>query len=120
VIVNQDDPLKAQLVDDRITSLLTQANLLLSGQITKVALNYEQILANGGEFQIPFLGQTVQVLGLLNAQKVLDAIATQLPPQQRPGGSPGERLRPPRPAEPGPGQQPAGLGPPAESRWTSR
>ena len=28
VIVNNDDPLKAQLVDDRISSLLTQANLL--------------------------------------------------------------------------------------------
>ncbi|MFL5908062.1 MAG: ABC transporter permease, partial [Solirubrobacterales bacterium] len=30
VIVNEDDPLKARLVDDRISSLLTEANLKLS------------------------------------------------------------------------------------------
>jgi ABC-2 type transport system permease protein len=83
VIVNQDDPLKAQVVDDRIRSLLTQANLLLSGKITDVAANYERILANGGEFTIPFLGQTVNVLGLRNAEKVLLSIQKQLPPDQR-------------------------------------
>jgi ABC-2 type transport system permease protein len=64
VLVNQDNPLKAQVVDDRITSLLTQANLLLSAKITDVAVNYEKILARGGEFTIPFLGQTIQILGL--------------------------------------------------------
>ena len=37
VIVNNDDPLKAQLVDDRISSLLTQANLLISEKISGVA-----------------------------------------------------------------------------------
>jgi hypothetical protein len=83
VIVNQDDPLKAQIVDDRIRSLLTQANLLLSQKITDVAVNYEKILANGGEFTIPFLGQTVNVLGLRNAERVLLSIQKQLPPNQR-------------------------------------
>jgi hypothetical protein len=83
VIVNQDDPLKAQLVDDRISSLLTQANLLLSAKISDVASNYEKILANGGEFEIPFLGQTVHVLGLGKAATILKAVEASLPPSQR-------------------------------------
>ena len=53
VIVNDDDPLKAQVVDDRISSLLTQANLLLSEKISGVAGDYEQILANGGRVHHP-------------------------------------------------------------------
>jgi ABC-type multidrug transport system permease subunit len=83
VLVNQDDPLKAQIVDDRISSLLTQANLLLSAKISNVAANYEKILANGGEFEIPFLGQTVRVLGLQKAATILDSIQADLPPDQR-------------------------------------
>jgi ABC-2 type transport system permease protein len=83
VIVNQDDPLKAQIVDDRISSLLTQANLLLSDKISDVASNYERILANGGDFEIPFLGQTVHVLGLQKSAAILNSIQGSLPPQQR-------------------------------------
>jgi ABC-type multidrug transport system permease subunit len=83
VLVNQDDPLKAQIVDDRISSLLTQANLLLSDKISNVASNYERILANGGDFEIPFLGQTVHVLGLQKAAAILDSIQGSLPPRQR-------------------------------------
>jgi len=83
VLVNQDDPLKAQVVDDRISSLLTRANLLLSEKITDVAVNYEQILANGGEFEIPFLGQTVQVLGLERSEQILRSLERSLPPEQR-------------------------------------
>jgi ABC-type multidrug transport system permease subunit len=83
VLVNQDDPLKAQIVDDRISSLLTQANLLLSGKISDVASNYEKILANGGDFEIPFLGQTVHVLGLQKSAQILSSIQGSLPPQQR-------------------------------------
>jgi hypothetical protein len=83
VIVNQDDPLKAQLVDDRIRALLTQANLQLSQRITEVAAEYERILSNGGEFEIPFLGQTVQILGLANAERILDTLAAAAPSPER-------------------------------------
>jgi ABC-type multidrug transport system permease subunit len=83
VIVNNDDPLKAEVVDDRISSLLTQANLLLSSKISGVASNYEKILANGGEFEIPFLGQTVHILGLQRSEKLLNEVAASLPPAQR-------------------------------------
>jgi len=83
VLVNQDDPLKAQIVDDRISSLLTEANLLLSDRITDVAVNYEQLLATGGEFEIPFLGQTVHVLGLERSEQILRSLEGSLPPAQR-------------------------------------
>ncbi len=83
VIVNNDDPLKAQVVDDRIRSLLTQANLLLSEKISNVAGNYEQILANGGSFEIPFINQTVHILGLRKAEQILNQVEAGLPPAQR-------------------------------------
>jgi ABC-2 type transport system permease protein len=83
VIVNEDDPLKAQVVDDRITSLLTEANLLLSRRITDVAVSYERILSEGGEFTIPFLGQTVEILGLKRTEQILNEVAPTLPPEQR-------------------------------------
>jgi ABC-2 type transport system permease protein len=83
VIVNDDDPLKAQVVDDRIRSLLTQANLLLSQKISDVAGNYEQILADGGSFEIPFINQTVHILGLRKAEEILNQVETSLPPAQR-------------------------------------
>src|SRR5262245_12946225 len=83
VLVNQDDPLKAQVVDDRINSLLNTANQLLSQKISDVAVNYEQILANGGEFEIPFLSQTVHVLGLERSEQILRQIERTLPPGQR-------------------------------------
>jgi ABC-2 type transport system permease protein len=83
VLVNQDDPLKAELVDDRISSLLNEANLLLSERITDVAINYEQLLASGGEFEIPFLNQTVNVLGLERSEQILRSVQGSLPPAQR-------------------------------------
>ena len=83
VIVNDDDPLKAQVVDDRIRSLLTQANLLLSQKISDVAGNYERILANGGSFEIPFINQTVHILGLQKAEEILKQVEANLPPADR-------------------------------------
>jgi ABC-type multidrug transport system permease subunit len=83
VLVNEDDPLKVQIVDDRISSLLTEANLLLSDRIVDVASNYERILADGGEFEIPFLGQTVQILGLQRSEEILRSLEGSLPRAQR-------------------------------------
>ena len=83
VLINQDDPLKAQLVDDRIRSLLTEANLKLSDRIVQVAANYQRILEKGGKFEIPLLGQTVNILGLKEADKVLAEVAASAPPDQR-------------------------------------
>jgi ABC-2 type transport system permease protein len=83
VLVNDDDPLKAQVVDDRINSLLNQANQLLSQKISDVAVNYERILADGGAFEIPFLSQTVHILGLARSEQILRQVERTLPPAQR-------------------------------------
>jgi ABC-type multidrug transport system permease subunit len=80
VYVNEDDPVKARLVDDRIQALLTEANLILSDRISKELLRYLEILISGGEFNVPVLDQTIQVLGLQNAESILRSVQAQLPP----------------------------------------
>lgn len=77
VIVNEEDPVKARLVDDRISALLGEANLRVSNQLSGVLLGYLDLLLNGGD--LGFLGQSLQVLGLENTQKILTAVARKLP-----------------------------------------
>ncbi|OLE37777.1 MAG: hypothetical protein AUG48_03655 [Actinobacteria bacterium 13_1_20CM_3_68_9] len=77
VLVNEEDPVKARLVDDRISSLVTQANLKLSKQVTRISANYLTLLLRGGNFNL--LGQTFNVLGLKNTQRILEAVRPQLP-----------------------------------------
>ncbi len=79
VFVNEDDPVKARLVDDRISSLLTEANLILSDRISQELLRYLDVLISGGDVSIPLLGQ-IQVLGLQNAENILRSVQAQLPP----------------------------------------
>ncbi|MBM3666874.1 MAG: hypothetical protein FJW90_05235 [Actinobacteria bacterium] len=83
VYVNEDDPVKARLVDDRITALLTEANLRLSEEISAQLLGYLDILVEGGEFEIPLLGQTIEVLGLERTERGLEAIRGQTSGEQR-------------------------------------
>ena len=84
VLVNEDDPLKAQLVDDRIQSLVTEANLIVSQQVSDQAAVYLDVLIEGGSFDIPLLGQTVDILGLERSAEVLEAIGPEVPEQLRP------------------------------------
>ena len=97
MIVNEEDPVKAQLVDDRITTLLAQANLAIARRIATKAANYLNLLIDGGNFAV--LGQTIEILGLRATAQILDAL--------RPGAAaraaarlarPGDPLRRPRPA----------------------
>jgi ABC-2 type transport system permease protein len=83
VYVNEDDPVKAGLVDDRISALITEANLILSDEISKQLLGYLDILVEGGEFEIPFLGQTIDVLGLERSQRILQAVRAEVTGPQR-------------------------------------
>ncbi len=78
VLVNEEDPVKANLVDDRISALITQANLKLSKKVTRLAANYLTLLLRGGHLSL--LGQTLNVLGLKNTQRILEAIEPELPP----------------------------------------
>jgi ABC-type multidrug transport system permease subunit len=77
VLVNEEDPVKANLVDDRISALINQANLKLSKKVTRLAANYLTLLLRGGNLSL--LGQTLNVLGLKNTQHILEAIQPELP-----------------------------------------
>jgi ABC-2 family transporter protein len=80
VLVNEDDPVKAQLVDDRISALITEANLILSQRVSEQAAEYLDLLVAGGEFTIPLLGQTLDILGLERSEQILKGVRAELPP----------------------------------------
>jgi hypothetical protein len=76
VYVNEEDPVKAQLVEDRIQSLITEANLIVSRQISETAASYLDLLLEGGDFE--FLGQGLEVLGLRRSQEILERIQAEI------------------------------------------
>lgn len=77
VLVNEEDPVKAQLVDDRIDSLLSDANLRVSQRVTEISAGYLEILLEGGS--LGFLGQQFEILGLRGAEEILRGIRAGLP-----------------------------------------
>ena len=79
VLVNEDDPVKASLVDDRISALVTEANLILSQRISDEAATYLDLLIEGGVFDLPLIGE-FDVLGLERSNQILEALRQQLPP----------------------------------------
>ena len=72
VIVNQEDPIKERLVDDRITSLLAQANLKIAREVARISTSYLHLIQRGGTFSL--LGQPIQVLGLADSDRILRAL----------------------------------------------
>lgn len=72
VLVNEEDPVKAQLVDDRIDSLLSDANLRVSQRVSEISTGYLDILLEGGS--LGFLGQEFEILGLRGAEEILREI----------------------------------------------
>jgi ABC-type transport system involved in cytochrome c biogenesis permease component len=78
VLVNEEDPVKARLVSDRIDSLVTDANLKVSRKVVQAAAGYIGLIVRGGELN--FLGQAFDVLGLSKAAQILGELAVRLPP----------------------------------------
>lgn len=78
VIVNEEDPVKARLVNDRINSLLTQANLVIARQISHEGGKFVGLVVHGGQFTV--LGQAIQILGLGTTTRILHAVRATLPP----------------------------------------
>jgi ABC-type transport system involved in cytochrome c biogenesis permease component len=78
VIVNEQDPVKAQLVNDRINSLMTQANLVIARRIAHEGGKFVGLVVHGGQFTV--LGQAIQILGLGTTTKILHAVRASLPP----------------------------------------
>jgi ABC-2 type transport system permease protein len=85
VLVNEEDPVKAGLVDDRISSLVTQANLRISKEVSHISANYLTLLTQGGTFNL--LGQTLDILGLNNSERILERVRSDLPPDSPVAGS---------------------------------
>ena len=77
VIVNEEDPVKARLVNDRIDSLLTQANLVIARQIANEGGKFIGLVLDGGQFSV--LGQTIEILGLANTARILRVVRATLP-----------------------------------------
>jgi hypothetical protein len=78
VIVNEEDPVKARLVNDRINSLLTQANLVIARRIVGEGGKFLGLVLDGGQFSV--LGQTIEILGLRNSARILAELRPAVPP----------------------------------------
>jgi ABC-2 type transport system permease protein len=82
VIVNEGDPLKAQVVDDRIESLLGQANLFIAKRIAAEGGRYLNLVVDGGRYEV--LGAPIGILGLRSSARILQSLRPALPASQRP------------------------------------
>jgi len=78
VLVNEEDPVKAQLVNERITTLLAQANLAIARRIATEGGHYLDLLVNGGNLEV--IGQSFNILGLRATAQILGALEPALPP----------------------------------------
>lgn len=81
VIVNEENPLKAQAVDDRVTALLARANLFIARQIAKEGGRYLSLVVEGGDFDV--LGQPIEILGLRAVATILESLRPAVPPGRR-------------------------------------
>jgi ABC-2 type transport system permease protein len=77
VLVNEENAVKAELVDDRITTLLAQANLAVARRIGSEGGHYLDLIVNGGNFKA--LGGSFHILGLRTSARILEAVAPALP-----------------------------------------
>ncbi len=77
VFYNADNPLKRRYVEQTVKARLADANLALSGEVTKVAANALDVLLAGGPFGLPT--GTIDVLGLRRAKTVLEGAQRGLP-----------------------------------------
>ncbi len=77
VMVNEEDPVRAELVNDRITTLLAQANLAVARRIAGEGSRYLDLLINGGQFEV--IGQSVRILGLVATARILEALEPAVP-----------------------------------------
>jgi ABC-2 type transport system permease protein len=78
VIVNEEDPVKANLVDDRINTLLARANLAVARRIAAEGGRSLELLVEGGTVEV--IGQTIEILGLRETARILEELRPSLPP----------------------------------------
>jgi ABC-2 type transport system permease protein len=78
VLVNEEDPVKARFVNDRIDALLAEANLAVARRIAAEGSRYLKLLIDGGS--LPVLGESIQILGLRATAEILAAVEPELAP----------------------------------------
>jgi len=74
VFYNAEDPVKRRFVESLIESRLSDANRALSGELTKTAASYLNILLRGGD--VPLFGS---ILGLERSRTIIEASIASLP-----------------------------------------
>src|SRR6267154_406143 len=77
LILNTKDPLERQYVDQAIDSRIQEVEQAVSSQVLHVAVADLQQVLNGG--QIALLGQSVPLLGLKNANTIVQGTIAALP-----------------------------------------
>lgn len=77
VFYNAEDPVKSRYVRDTIKSQVGDANNALTKRLSKVALEFLELLATGGQYN--FLGREFDVLGLERSERILKEAKRELP-----------------------------------------
>ena len=78
VYYSAENPLKRRYVKATIAATLADANKALSDEIFKEAARYLTLIVTGGSLSLPVVGD-VEILGLRNAQRIIDAALAGLP-----------------------------------------
>ena len=78
VYYSADNPLKRRYVESTIAATLADANKALSDEIFKEAAGYLNLIVAGGTIDLPVVGD-VDILGLRNAQTIIDGALAQMP-----------------------------------------
>ena len=81
VFYNAEDPVKARYVRDTIKSQVQDANGALTKRLSKVALEFLDLIATGGDYS--FLGRDFDVLGLQRSERILEQAKRELPAGSR-------------------------------------
>jgi ABC-type multidrug transport system permease subunit len=78
VYYSAENPLKRRYVEATIDATLADANKALSDEIFKEAARYLNLIVVGGSLSLPVVGD-VEILGLRNSQRIIDAAIAGLP-----------------------------------------
>ena len=77
VIVSEEDPVKARLVDDAIAAAVSEANRQVARALTQANVRYLDLLLNGGNVTV--FGERFNVLGLRRIGESVEAARRRLP-----------------------------------------
>ena len=78
VFYNAEDPVKRRYVESTIRSRLADADAALSDAVLAQSAKYLDLVVKGGKLSFPLVGD-VQILGLRNAQTLIDTSLKGLP-----------------------------------------